>query len=194
LSGHALPKRQLDQRKRHEEYLAPVHNFHEAIGEELGGLDGSYVVIDIDRQLPCRGGETVATFQGRWAGHMDVSQLKTKESLRSTFYLSYPHETAISRSTDRLGTFQQLKQGVGIGFHKSNKQELVSLFDWDSAELQKLQPLASTSGDAILDRQYYWHLAYLCEAAYAVAIKPEDNLSGNPTCEWQLHYFGNSNE
>lgn len=136
-------------------------------------------------------GETVATFQGRWAGHTDASQLKTKESLGSTFYLSYPHETAISRSTDRLGTFQQLKQCVGIGFERSKKNELVSLFEWDSLELQKLQSLTST--DAILDRQYR-HLAYLCEAAYAVAIKPEDNLSGNPTCEWQLGYFGNSNE
>jgi hypothetical protein len=38
------------------------------------------------------------------------------------------------------------------------------------------------------------HLCYLFETAFAAAIEPNMNVTQNPTCEWQLKWYGNQLE
>ena len=40
------------------------------------------------------------------------------------------------------------------------------------------------------DERKYKHLTYLFEAVYGVAIAPINNITKNPTGEWELRYFG----
>ena len=36
----------------------------------------------------------------------------------------------------------------------------------------------------------YWHLYYMFELAYTLAIEPSKNISNSAGCEWQTHYYG----
>ena len=93
----------------------------------------------------------------------------------------------------RLGKFQDLKQLVGIGFQRTNKQNIVDLFVWDYVKENELKALKAAKEDreSIVDKKYC-HIVYLCELFYRVMIGLNQNISRNPGCEWKLRYYGNS--
>lgn len=79
---------------------------------------------------------------------------------------------------------------VGLGFQRSKAKAIVECFEWDESELDALKELKMPHRkDTLLDRQYK-HICYLGETAFALAIELRKNVSGNPTCEWQLGWFG----
>ena len=87
----------------------------------------------------------------------------------------------------RAGVFQDLKQLVGIGFKRSNKANIVDLFEWSDFETKELSEL---TGRNTIEEKKYRHIVYHCEAVYALALAPKANISRNPGCEWQLKYYG----
>jgi hypothetical protein len=68
----------------------------------------------------------------------------------------------------------------------------VSLFEWDQCELNQLIKLKMPGGQESMDERKYKHLIYLFEIALGIATEPSMNISGNPGCEWQLGYFGDT--
>ena len=82
------------------------------------------------------------------------------------------------------------QQVVCLGFMRENMKDIVGLFEWEQYEIEALSGLkaASKERESLADKQHR-HLMYLAELAYAVSIG-EGNMSKNPTCEWQLGYFG----
>ena len=86
------------------------------------------------------------------------------------------------------GNFQQIVQLMGIGFHKRNMNNVLSLFDWTDEEEKHLKDLSMCGGNQ--NSKKYKHLCYLCELAYALCISLSNNISSNPGCEWQLRYYG----
>ena len=76
-------------------------------------------------------------------------------------------------------------------FGALDNKEVVGLFTWTPEEINALSSLKSFGTNAsIIDKQYR-HICYLCEAMYALSINQLRNISGNPSCEWQLGYYGN---
>ena len=84
-----------------------------------------------------------------------------------------------------------IHQRVGIGMDRNNMDEILSLFDWSEEEEKQLRmlPWKSSYKDSLANRKYR-HLCYLFEAVYAIALKPSDNITQNPTGEWELKYYG----
>ena len=179
-TGAALETRQAD-----EGFLLLPAKFQKVEGE-YKKMDGSYLVWDIKRNIIIRVGKAEATLLLRWGGHRNGARLGTSASKKSTFYSSYPLDV---ESPVKKGSFQDLVQSVGIGFVKDDKQQLVDLFEWTPAEEMELRRLSKKGGN--LATKKCRHISCLCECFYAVAVKPSDNLSCNPSCEWQLRYYGN---
>ena len=74
---------------------------------------------------------------------------------------------------------------------RTNRDAILSLFDWDEEEENELKKLAWNGSwpDTLANRKYK-HLTYLFEATYAVSICPALNVTQNPTSEWELKYYG----
>ena len=51
-------------------------------------------------------------------------------------------------------------------------------------------PWQSSYKRSLLANRKYRHMCYLFEEVYDVAIKSSDNITWNPTGEWQLKYYG----
>ena len=92
-----------------------------------------------------------------------------------------------------MGTFQDLKQRVGLGMDRSKRDDILALFDWSDEEEKNLQrlPWKSSRPDNLENRKLK-HLSYLFEATYAVGICPSMNVTQNPTSEWELGYYGST--
>ena len=123
----------------------------------------------------------------RWKEHEQAAKKKSDRR----FYQSYPDNDVPFVSCFKKGTFQQLNQRVALAVNKSNMTPFVDLFDWTVSESNQLAKL-SVKGMTNPSLQYkkYRHLCYLFELTYAVALAPQANITQNPTCEWQLGWFG----
>jgi hypothetical protein len=96
---------------------------------------------------------------------------------------------------DRYGTWDDLVQVVGIAVEHHQWNQIVNLFDWSDKEKRYLENLSQGArGGLSLQSKQYKHLCYLFETAFAVAIEPNMNVTQNPTCEWQLKWYGNQLE
>jgi hypothetical protein len=193
LAGHVLEKERLEPRTCIEGYLADWTKFQKvgsSDSDPLTRLCGAYLVADMDRGVLIRSGEYFTGFVLWWKGH--VKGLKTISQWVSTFYYSYPDKSVKHKSPARLGTFQQIVQLCGIGFDLKKRKDITALFEWDEAEVKWLETLSGKYQD--LDHRKCNHLAYLLECIYAVAIKPGDNISSNPSCEWELRLYSDQNK
>jgi len=82
---------------------------------------------------------------------------------------------------------------VGIGLEKGKMKQINDLFEFGEGELAELEKLCcNLGGTGTTNFRKYKHLCYLFELMYAVAIAPELNVTMNPSCEWQLKYFGDT--
>ena len=71
-------------------------------------------------------------------------------------------------------------------------KEILGLFDWTDEEEDELKKLSwnKSSHPDTMENSKYKHLTYLFEATYAVSIVPSENVTENPTSEWELKYYG----
>ena len=118
--------------------------------------------------------------------------LKSESNKLSKFYASYPNIncTNKNRPPEKIvkGKFQQIVQLMGIGFDKRKMSDILNLFEWSNEEEEFINGLSMSGGHQ--NNKKYKHLCYLCELAYGICISPENNISSNPGCEWQLKYYG----
>lgn len=76
-----------------------------------------------------------------------------------------------------------------------NKQSaIVNLFQREAFEehhLAKLSLRSAEEGPAngAMQSKKFRHLCYLMECFYAVAIAERNNVTENPTCEWELQMY-----
>jgi hypothetical protein len=126
---------------------------------DLADLDGSYGVADGGRQFRMiRFGAAEVGMSNRWRGHEKASKLDTAQDRKSRFYRLYPHQNFLTNDPSclRKGEFQDLKQFVGIGFKRYNKENIVNLFDWDNDEVKELEKLTAAfeSRNTLVDKKY----------------------------------------
>ena len=74
------------------------------------------------------------------------------------------------------------------------QRQILDMFEWNDSDDYYLNNmiLDNGAGGTIQDKRFK-HLCYLFET-YAVAIKPDDNITQNPGCEWQLRLYQKSSE
>ena len=189
LSGHIPSNLQL--RGSHESYLKCQNDSFLVVEGELDELDGNYLSEDVPRAIIHRSGATEQGFATRWKGHQKASLLTSSTEKQRRFSLLYPDETKAAGIDGRMGTFQDLKQRVGLGMERSKRDEIIALFNWDEDEENELKKLSWTScWPDNLENRKYKHLTYLFEATYAVSLTPSLNITQNPTSEWELRYYG----
>ncbi len=181
--------RDLETRGPDEGYLALPCEFQSVIGA-FDTMNGAYIFEDSSRGNIIRAGTASAGLKKRFDQHVKASLLKDPKTNKMDVYRRYPHESIANNVPGRKGTFQSLKQLVGVAFDPSKKEEFAALFDWDDIELSELQKLTIKGESNSMADKKCKHLIYLYEIALGIAIEPCMNVSGNPGCEWQLHWFG----
>ena len=130
----------------------------------------------------------------RMKEHQRSSKLSCDKDRASKLYQAYPSiecdQDNLPENDVIMGRFEQLEQYIGIGFCASDKEAVISLFDWSVEEIVELHKLKGAGTNiSIIDKQYR-HMCYLCETMYALSIDQNKNISSNPGCEWQLGYYG----
>jgi hypothetical protein len=196
LHGHIPNAQCLDRRSNDESYLKPSAAFVRvdqiATTTNKERLDGCYLVVeDSERKQIIRSGAATVGLLKRWEGHKTAASLRTSCAKASTFYMSYPAESVSKKINCHKGSFDQLIQLCGVAFDRRLRNQIIDLFEWNQIEVQELGKLsASLAERQSMEDKKYRHIIYLFEVAYAIALKPTDNVSSNPGCEWQLRYFG----
>jgi hypothetical protein len=137
-------------------------------------------------------GSALAGLKKQFDQHVKASLLKDPKTNEMDVYRRYPHESIANEVPGCKGTFQSLKQLVGVAIDPSKKEDFAALFEWDDIELSASQNL-KIKGElhSMVDKNCK-HLVYLYEIVLGIAIEPCMNVSGNPGCEWQLGYFGDN--
>jgi len=105
---------------------------------ELDELDGNYLSEDVPRAIIHRSEATEEGFATRRKGHQKASLLTSSTEKQRRFSLLYPDETKAAGIDGRMGTFQDLKQRVGLGIERSKRDEIVALFNWNEDEENEL--------------------------------------------------------
>ena len=181
--------RDLETRGPDEGYLALPCEFQSVIGE-FDTMNGAYIFEDTSRGNIIRAGTATAGLKKRFDQHVQASLLTNPKTNKMDLYRRYPHESIANNVPGRKGTFQSLKQLAGAVVDPSKKEEFSALFLWDDIELTELQKLTIKGESNSMADKKCKHLIYLYEIALGIAIEPCMNVSGNPGCEWQLHWFG----
>ncbi len=183
--------RDLETRGPDEGYLALPCEFQSVIGV-IGTMNGAYVFEDSSRGNIIRAGTASAGLMKRFEQHVKASLLKDPKTNKMDVYRRYPHESIANEVPGCKGTFQSLKQLVGVAVDPAKKEDFAALFEWDDIKLSALQKLTiKGESNSMVDKKCK-HLIYLYEIALGIAIEPCMNVSGNPGCEWQLGYFGDN--
>ena len=125
--------------------------------------------------------------------HTRSSKLTCDKDRASKLYQAYPSlecdQDNLPEKNVIMGRFDQLEQYIGIGFYASDKETIISLFDWSVEGIVELHELKGTGTNiSIIDKQYR-HICYICETMYTLSIDQNKNISSNPGCKWQLGYY-----
>ena len=181
-----------DNRKDHESLLGNAQKFKAVDGSGLEQCDGCYLHLDKNRSEIVRSGQTTTGFWKRNQQHEKASKLQDPSTRGRLFYQSYPHKLVAGKVEGKLGLWDDLEQVVGIGIEHHQRKAIIDLFDWTESEAKCLENMKEGAKGAIsLESKQYKHLCYLFETCFAVAISPYLNVTMNPTCEWQLKWYGN---
>ncbi|KAG7368562.1 hypothetical protein IV203_031305 [Nitzschia inconspicua] len=181
------------------EYSTPLESFliqdldvFPLIDEELGRMDGCYLIADILRWLLIRAGFVEQGFEKRWSEHRRASYLRDVGTRNKPQYQLFPHESVLEdQAPNRRGTFQQLEQQFGLGVRKADRARVILLFKWTEIDEAHLTNLSYGDGRAgTLEFKKYKHICFIFELFFAVALEPSRNITENPsTCEWQLRQY-----
>ena len=189
MSGH-IPCN-LHLRGAHESYLKSNNDAFLEVKDGMENLEGNYLSEDVPRATIHRSGATEHGFASRWKEHQRASLLRNSSEKQRRYSLLYPDTTKAAGVEGRMGTFQDLKQRVGLGMERTKRDEIIALFNWDEDEENELKKLSWTScWPDNLENRKYKHLTYLFEATYAISVTPSFNITQNTTSEWELRYYG----
>jgi hypothetical protein len=178
-------------RKDIESLLGKSDKFKAVCGSGLEKCDGCYLHLDKNRSEIVRSGQTAAGFEKRQKEHEKSSKLQDGATKTRLFYQSYPHPTVADSVDGKRGLWSDLEQVVGIGVAWHQRQSVIDLFDWTESETECLSKLKDgAKGGLSIQSKQYKHLCYLFETCFAVAISSQMNVTMNPTCEWQLRWYG----
>jgi hypothetical protein len=183
----------LDNAKTRDSLLNCDWKVYPLINEEWNEFNGCYLCCDPMRWIIFRSGMTVQGYGPRWKEHERASLLACVQTMWRNMYRKYPHQRVANTDPDRDGTFQDLQQRMALGVRKSDKKAVTELFDFSPLDMERLSKLQYGLNQAgtLVDKQYK-NICYLFELLYAIAIRPRDNTTQNPGCEWQLRlYSGN---
>ena len=195
LSKHILGGEALVLRGDTECLLTSKDNFilADTNDDEWKRQEGAYVVRDPCRGVFNRSGTAEVGLVKRWREHVSASKRSTPSDKNSVFYSAYchPNTTEANKPSikSRKGNFLQLEQIVAASFNRDKANCVVSLFNWSESENKQLNKLTVTAIRNTLENGQYKHMCYMIESVYALAIAPNENLSSNPGCEWQLKYY-----
>ena len=151
----------------------------------LEKLDGCYLFEDSKRKHLIRSGTTIAGFRNRFKAH----ERKSRDPDRALYH-KYPHDTIVGDGTAmKVGTWSQLIQRMALGVKKGDRARLQALLPLHELDLVHLDKLKLPGGVGTSGDKYYKHLCFMFETFYALCIRPSDNTTENPGCEWQLGLY-----
>jgi hypothetical protein len=182
--------RGLEYTAARDSYLNSDRNVFPVVADDLSSLDGCYLAEDTNKMKIIRAGATERGFRQRWSGHERAARLSDPNTKYRDLYQLYPHKQYTGSAPNKRGTFDMLKQRVGLGVSKANRATFVTMFqwtEWEEAHLGRLK--YDDNHGSTLEFKKYKHLCYLFELFFNVAIEPKDNITQNPTCEWQLRLY-----
>jgi hypothetical protein len=157
--AHNLETRGLD-----EEYLALPCEFQLVIGE-IGTMNGAYIFEDLSQGTIICTGTASAGLKKQFDQHVKASLLKDPKTNKIDVYRRYPHESIANEVPGCKGTFQSLKQIVGVAIDLSKKEDFATLFEWDNIELSASQKLKiKEESNSMVDKKCK-HLIYLYKIA-----------------------------
>jgi hypothetical protein len=105
--------RDLETRGPDEAYLAFPCEFQCVIGE-IGTMYGAYVFEDSSRGTIIHARTALAGLKKQFDQHVKAFLLKDPKSNKMDVYRRYPHESIANGVPGCKGTFQSLKQLVGV--------------------------------------------------------------------------------
>jgi hypothetical protein len=153
-------------------------------------LDGCYVASDSKRGWLIRAGMAERTFSKRWKEHVAASMRASVDTMYRNLYWFYPHKNVMQTVPGRKGVFQDLQQRMGLGMTRGDRNKVLNLFNWSEQLESRLSKLSyGQDRAALLDWKKYRNVCYMFELFFAVAMKESDNITQNPTCEWQLQLY-----
>jgi hypothetical protein len=157
---------------------------------EFEVLDGCYVASDSKRGWLIRAGMAERTFSKRWKEHVAASMRASVDTMYRNLYWFYPHKNVMQTVPGRKGVFQDLQQRMGLGMTRGDRNKVLNLFNWSEQLESRLSKLSyGQDRAALLDWKKYRNVCYMFELFFAVAMKESDNITQNPTCEWQLQLY-----
>jgi len=197
VSGHLCNKEELQYKQANETLLSHRINFSlasEITTDNENDPDGSYLHYDMGRENYIRSGAAVAGIKKRGKEHLSASMLTTETNKKRDLYVSYPNPNCLQINLPELnrrkGDYGQLEQLMGIGFNRTDKKDLVRMFEWNAEELYEIKKLSGLNKKDSMEDKRYRHICYLCESVYALAVRNQMNISSNPGFEWQLRFYG----
>jgi hypothetical protein len=160
----------------------------------IGRLDevGVYCMIDSRRAAIIRVGKTNDGFGNRLETHKKASNLTSGAAKASRLYMSYPNDSIDSNAIGfgAKGRWSDIKSSGIVRWKKECKQSVravLSLFEWDDFTLKGLE-LNKTIGT--IEEKKEQMVAYLFETVASLGLKPNDNISSNPSFESFNGRFG----
>jgi hypothetical protein len=157
----------------------------EETDDEVKHLDGCYLFEDQKTRHLIRSGMTTAGFVKRFKEHTRASRLGERG-----LYRKYPHDqVTVNATAEKVGSWSQIVQRMALGIKKNNCNRLQTLFPLHEIDLTYLDKLKLPSAVGTSGDKHYRHLCYMFETFYACCIRPSDNITENPGCEWQLGLY-----
>jgi hypothetical protein len=179
----------LEKRGFMESYLSSNMDNFPVVDDDTGSHAGSYLNSDKIRQKLIRAGMTETEFKKRWVQHQQDSLLRKAEPIM--FYQLYLASQSAHKSNISEGVFADAEQRIGFAVANENRLPVTELFPWRDSDNVNLGDLAYAVGRAsTVQLKRFKHLCYMFELFYAVGINPDDNITQNPGCEWQIRFFG----
>ena len=153
---------------------------------------GAYLMRDSVRNLSIRAGSTASSFLNRLVDHRKASLLTSSISKQSIIYSSYSNEQAMIQNKregccDAIGSWNQIKTSMAIGWEKGKSEELKKLFVWDESTMNGLE---RNKAKLTMAKKQERMVVYLFETVLHLCLSPSNNISSNPGYELFNGSFG----
>ena len=136
---------------------------------------------DSVRNQTIRAGSTASSFLNRLVDHGKVALLTNSVSKKSLFYSSYPNERATTQNKSEgcrnaIGSWNQIKTSMAIGWEKGKSEEVKKLFVWDESTMKGLE---RNQAKLTMAKKQERMLVYLFETVLHLCLSPRNNISSN---------------
>ncbi|GFH54008.1 hypothetical protein CTEN210_10484 [Chaetoceros tenuissimus] len=174
------------------------HTNHEILQEEHSAYSGAYAVFDKIRGIFIRGGSASDKFgheakTGREKGRVNSHIEASKERPKSRFQQMYPHKDSDFKSSQAVGTFQDLEFIPILRFNKEHISDIQNLFHWSDNVVHYLDR-KNVRGSNTLEHKKHRLVCYLFETIVQLCLDANMNVSQNPGCETFCGVWNIANE